>query len=152
MKSVEVTAKVAKTLSFILVSAIFPILPLSVIANEFTYYTCEIRSTASVGEGGKVKVTPDTDMSKLRITQFVIQKETGDVHGGLINLIGKPSRKVLYERGGKGNFFKVIWQFESPRAPGILYLSIQDDQNKRIMPPFPFTGIVHNDFITGLCS
>ena len=120
-------------------------------ANESTYYTCEVKSTASVGEDGKIKVTPDTSMSVLRIAQFVVQKETGDVHGGLINLIGKPSKKILYESGGKRNFFKVVWLFEKPLVPGILYLSIQDDQDSGFMPPFFFTGIVQDQFITGLC-
>lgn len=152
MSSLNKSTCFAKALQIISLVTIISISPIPAIASESTYYTCEVKSTALVADEGKVKVTPDNSLSPLRIAKFVVQKETGDVHGELINIIGKPTKKILYERGGKGNFFRVMWQFEKPLAPAVLYLEIWDSQTPRAPYPYSLIGIANHQFITGLCK
>jgi hypothetical protein len=125
----------------------------SVRANDSTYYSCEVNSVVRLGIDGNIIVPPNTNSSMLRLSNFVVQKETGDVHGGIINVIGKPSKKILFEPGGQGNFFRVIWHFEKPHTPGVLYLSIRDVRDSRLIkPPYSFVGTAQDNFITGLCK
>ena len=122
-------------------------------SNDSTYYSCEVNSVVMLGLDGNIKVPPSTNLSWLKNSKFVVQKETGDVHGELINIIGKPSKKVLFDRGGRGNFFRVIWHFEKPHTPGVLYLSIRDVQDSRLIrPPYFFMGTAEDNFITGSCN